>query len=53
MRSEPSAFEMLQKWRQTDGLATYKGPYFFIAQAEDGDEEAARRLLQTLQNAIG
>jgi hypothetical protein len=52
MRSEPGAFEMLQKWRQTDGLATYKGSYFLIAQPETGNEEAARVLLQALQNAI-
>lgn len=37
MRSETSAFELMQKWRQSDGIAGYKGPYFMVAH---GDQAA-------------
>lgn len=37
MRSETSAFELMQKWRQSDGIAGYKGPYFMVAR---GDQAA-------------
>jgi hypothetical protein len=35
-KNETVAFELQQKWRQADGVATYKGPYFFIGQAVEG-----------------
>lgn len=31
MNVPTSAFELIQKWRQQDGLAVYGGPYFVIA----------------------
>ena len=32
MNVSTSAFELIQKWRQQDGLAVYTGPYFVVAQ---------------------
>jgi hypothetical protein len=51
MPTETSAFELIQKWPQADGMAVYKGPYFIVAEA-GSDPAAARSLLQTLQAAI-
>jgi hypothetical protein len=31
MNVEASAFELMQKWRNSDGAAFYKGPYFVVA----------------------
>src|SRR5262245_7946255 len=31
MNVATSAFELIQKWRQGDGLAVYSGPYFIVA----------------------
>jgi hypothetical protein len=47
MRSETSAFELVQKWRQSEGLAAYKGPYFFVATGE-----GAAEVLRELQRII-
>ena len=47
MRAETSAFELIQKWRQSDGLAAYKGAYFFVV---TGD--AAAGVLRELQKSI-
>jgi hypothetical protein len=43
MPAETSAFELIQKWRQSDGLAAYKGAYFFIATGE-GAADVLREL---------
>jgi hypothetical protein len=43
MPSETSAFELIQKWPQSQGLAAYKGPYFFIASG-DGAADLLRQL---------
>lgn len=51
MKAETSAFEMIQKWRQTEGLAAYKGPYFFIANG-DANPAAVGELLRGLQQAV-
>jgi hypothetical protein len=54
MKAETSAFEMIQKWRQTEGLAAYKGPYFFIANASSETNPAiVGELLRALQQAAG
>src|SRR4051794_24225403 len=31
MRAETSAFELMQKWRQSEGTGAYKSRYFFSA----------------------
>jgi hypothetical protein len=50
MKAETVAFEMMQKWRHTDGLGAYKGPYFFIAQGEAGSApQSVMELLGVLQ----
>jgi len=37
MRSEPGAFEAMQKWRQSDGMARYKGAYFVVAESSEAE----------------
>ena len=46
MNVEASAFELMQKWRNSDGPAFYKGPYFIVA--PPGNLE----FLQALQDAM-
>jgi hypothetical protein len=40
MNVPTSAFELIQKWRQQDGLAAYQGPYFLVANPESGPQAA-------------
>ena len=47
MKADTSAFEVIQKWRQTEGLAAYKGPYFFVANGE-----RAADVLRALQSTL-
>lgn len=47
MRTEASAFELIQKWRQKDGPAFYVGRYFVVAQ--DGAIEFQRALRQSMK----
>ena len=51
MNVSTSAFELIQKWRQQDGLAAYQGPFFLVANPESGPQastliEALRKHLQ-------
>ena len=50
MKVQTSAFELIQKWRQPDGLAVYSGPYFVVADPGSGAD--ASRLLQALQKSL-
>ena len=50
MKGQTSAFELIQKWRQSDGLAVYSGPYFLVA--DPGVGPGASRLLQALQKSL-
>ena len=52
MNVEASAFEMIQKWRQQDGLAGYSGPYFFVAQSDDAGPAALATFLQAFGGAL-
>ena len=52
MNVEASAFEMIQKWRQQDGLAMYKGPYFFIATGQGTDQTTLSSFLQAFQQEL-
>jgi hypothetical protein len=53
MKSETSAFDLIQKWRQADGLAAYKGPYFLIANGRaDATPTVITDLLRKLQQGI-
>ena len=52
MNAPTSAFEMIQKWRQQDGLAVYSGPFFIVADPNSGPQAsdvlaALRRQLDT------
>lgn len=49
MKSETSAFELMQKWRQSDGISAYKGAYFFVAEAAGADRNAVLSFLRELQ----
>ncbi len=52
MKAETVAFELRQKWRQSDGLGAYQGPYFFAAQAEEGaTQDSVMQVLGLLQKA--
>ena len=51
MNVSTSAFELIQKWRQHDGLAVYSGPYFVVAEPDSSPQastliEALRKQLQ-------
>jgi hypothetical protein len=52
MGGETSAFELIQKWRQTDGLAFYKGKYFVVGETNDADRATLSGFLQALQREI-
>ena len=51
MKAETSAFELMQKWRPADGMAVYKGPYFFVAIPQGTDPQAVGALLRALQQS--
>ena len=52
MNVEVSAFELIQKWRQQDGLAMYKGPYFFVAQGVGTDQATLSAFLEAFQQEL-
>jgi hypothetical protein len=53
MKAETSAFEMIQRWRQTDGLAAYKGPYFFVVNPSgEVSSVLIGELLRNLQQGV-
>ena len=52
MNVEASAFELIQKWRQRDGLAAYSGRYFFVAQSDDAGPALLSAFLQALQGTL-
>jgi hypothetical protein len=52
MNVEASAFELIQKWRQQDGLALYKGPYFFVAQSKGMDQATLASFLHAFQQEL-
>lgn len=52
MNVEASAFELIQKWQQRDGLAIYKGPYFVVARGEGADQATVASFLQALQQEM-
>ena len=53
MASETGAFELIQKWRQSDGLAIYKGPYFVVVEKSDTDPESLKEFLKAMQADLG
>ena len=50
MNVSTSAFELIQKWRQQNGLAVYTGPYFIVADPTSGP--AAAGLLEALRKHL-
>jgi hypothetical protein len=52
MNVEASAFELIQKWRQQDGLAMYKGPFFFVAEGKVADQATLSSFLQAFQQEL-
>jgi hypothetical protein len=52
MNVEASAFELIQKWRQQDGQALYKGRYFFVADPDGPDEATTAAFLRAFMNAL-
>ena len=51
MRAGASAFELIQQWRQDQGLAAYSGRYFIVADSGTAPEHA-RAVLSGLQAAL-
>jgi hypothetical protein len=49
MKVATSAFELIQQWRQQDGLAVYTGPYFIVA---DPGAPRAAGLLEALRRNL-
>jgi hypothetical protein len=47
MRTDTSAFELMQRWRHDEGAAAYKGAVFYVARATD--RQAALAVLRALQ----
>ena len=41
MRSDTAAFEVMQKWRQSDGMGLQKGSWFLTANGPDRDQTMA------------
>jgi hypothetical protein len=52
MKVEASAFELVQKWRPQDGLAMYKGPYFFVAEGKGADQATLASFLHAFQQEL-
>jgi hypothetical protein len=50
MNAPTSAFELIQKWRQQDGLAVYNGRFFITA--EPNSPTGAAPLLEQLRKAV-
>jgi starvation-inducible outer membrane lipoprotein len=50
MNVSTSAFELIQKWRQQDGLAVYNGPYFIVAEPQSPPQAPA--LLESLRKQL-
>lgn len=50
MNVPTSAFELIQKWRQQDGLAVYSGPYFIVA--DPGGPQSASALLEGIRKQL-
>ncbi|MGH9632002.1 MAG: hypothetical protein ACRD7E_27165, partial [Bryobacteraceae bacterium] len=48
-----SAFELIQKWKQADGLAIYKGSYFAVAPADDSNRVQVGEFLRGFQQELG
>jgi hypothetical protein len=52
MKSETEAFELTQRWRQSEGLAFYKGQYFVVCRPDGVDQQRLSEFTRALQNAF-
>lgn len=52
MHAEASAFELMQKWRQTESLAFHKGAYLVSASSGDVDPQTLREFTQALRTVL-
>jgi hypothetical protein len=52
MQAETVAFELMQRWRQSEGLAFYKGPYFVVCRPDGADSQQLSQFTRALQNAM-
>lgn len=52
MKAPASAFELMQQWRQSEGLAAYQGAFFFVTKTDNADPKAVAALLRTLQESV-
>jgi hypothetical protein len=51
-KGEAVAFELMQRWRQSEGLAFYKGPYFIVCRPDGTDAQRLGAFTRSLQNAM-
>ena len=51
-KAETIAFELMQRWRQSEGLAFYKGPYFIVCRPDGVDPQRLGEFTRALQNSM-
>ena len=51
-KGEAVAFELMQRWRQTEGFAFNKGAYFIVCRPDGLDSERLGAFTRSLQNAM-
>ncbi|HET8548153.1 MAG TPA: hypothetical protein VFL57_09125 [Bryobacteraceae bacterium] len=49
-KSEAVAFELMQRWRQSEGFAFYKGTYFVVCRPDGIDAQQLGQFTRALQN---
>lgn len=52
MNTEASAFEMIQKWNQSEGLASYKGRYFFAVDSQGQSQGTLATFVKGLEQSL-
>lgn len=50
--TETSAFALMQKWRQGEGVAFYRGKYFVVCASPDVDPKRISAFARSLQSAM-
>lgn len=50
--TDASAFELMQRWRQSEGIAFHKGPYFVICRARGNDFTQVSQFARAFQGAF-
>jgi hypothetical protein len=51
-KSDAVAFELMQRWRQSEGLAFNLGPYFVVCRPDGAEAQRLGAFTRALQNAM-